>query len=47
MRIIKKNCKLDYSKSTKQKIYSRIAIISIYKLDKLKATLNTIIIHPI
>lgn len=44
--IAKKNWRLDWYKPTKQKIYSGIAIISVYKLDRLKDTSNTTTIYP-
>lgn len=42
MRIATKNYELDCGKPTKQKIYGRIAITSVYKLDKLKDTSNAV-----
>lgn len=47
MRIATKNCKLDCGKLTKQKIYSKIAIIIVYKLDKSKDTLNAATMRPL
>ena len=45
MKFVLKNCELDWAKPTKQKIYREITIIFIYKLDKLKDTLNTTTMH--
>lgn len=41
MRIATKNRELDYDKPIKQKIYSRIVSIFVYKLDKSKDISNT------
>lgn len=44
--IAKKNWKLNWYKPTKQRIYSKTAIISVYKGDKLKDTSNIATISP-